>query len=62
MKVVPISIALRSVVPGASADPIADFYTGKTPRMPIRYGPGGGYDIYGRLVAEFLPKHLPTGS
>src|SRR5262249_52575736 len=21
--------------------------------------PGGGYDIYGRLVAEFLPRHLP---
>jgi tripartite-type tricarboxylate transporter receptor subunit TctC len=28
-------------------------------RMLIGYGPGGGYDIYGRLVAEFLPRHLP---
>jgi tripartite-type tricarboxylate transporter receptor subunit TctC len=27
--------------------------------MLIGYGPGGGYDIYGRLVAEFLPRHLP---
>ena len=27
--------------------------------MVIGYGPGGGYDIYGRLVAEFLPRHLP---
>jgi tripartite-type tricarboxylate transporter receptor subunit TctC len=41
------------------ADPIADFYRGKTLRMLIGYGPGGGYDIYGRLVAEFLPRHLP---
>jgi tripartite-type tricarboxylate transporter receptor subunit TctC len=37
----------------------ADFYRGKTLRMLIGYGPGGGYDIYGRLVAEFLPRHLP---
>ena len=42
-----------------NADPIADFYRGKTIRMFIGYGPGGGYDLYGRLVAEFLPKHLP---
>ncbi len=38
---------------------MADFYRGKTLRMLIGYGPGGGYDIYGRLVAEFLPRHLP---
>src|SRR6188768_4597285 len=47
-----------SVVP-AQAEPIEDFYRGKTLRMLIGYGPGGGYDIYGRLVAEFLPRHLP---
>src|SRR2546422_4365068 len=49
---------LLSAVP-VRADPIADFYRGKTLRMLIGYGPGGGYDIYGRLVAEFLPRHLP---
>src|SRR5215203_1742338 len=43
----------------AQAQPVADFYRGKTLRMLIGYGPGGGYDIYGRLVAEFLPRHLP---
>src|SRR5205823_7385227 len=47
-----------SAVP-VQAEPIADFYRGKTLRMLIGYGPGGGYDIYGRLVAEFLPRHLP---
>ncbi len=46
-------------VPAANADPIADFYKGKSLRMLIGYGPGGGYDIYGRLVAEFLPRHIP---
>ena len=43
----------------AQAQSVADFYRGKTLRMLIGYGPGGGYDIYGRLVAEFLPRHLP---
>src|SRR4249919_220270 len=43
----------------AQAEPIEDFYRGKTLRMLIGYGPGGGYDIYGRIVAEFLPRHLP---
>ena len=41
------------------AEPLADFYRGKNLRLLIGYGPGGGYDIYGRLVAEFLPRHLP---
>jgi tripartite-type tricarboxylate transporter receptor subunit TctC len=49
---------LATAVP-TRADPVEDFYRGKTLRMLIGYGPGGGYDLYGRLVSEFLPKHLP---
>ncbi len=52
-------VLLLSAASAASADPIADFYAGKTLRMLVGYGPGGGYDLYGRLVAEFLPKYLP---
>ena len=48
-----------SSVIAAAADPIADFYQGKTVRMIIGYGPGGGYDLYGRLAAEFLGKYIP---
>jgi len=60
MKVVPIAMTLLlAAVLVAGADPITDFYSGKTLRMLIGYGPGGGYDLYGRLVAEFLPKQLP---
>jgi len=60
MQRVAIAIALLlSAVSFAAADPIADFYAGKTLRMLVGYGPGGGYDLYGRLVAEFLPKYLP---
>jgi tripartite-type tricarboxylate transporter receptor subunit TctC len=50
---------LIAATPQTKADLIADFYRGKTLRMLIGYGPGGGYDLYGRLVAEFLPRHIP---
>jgi tripartite-type tricarboxylate transporter receptor subunit TctC len=60
LKALPIVVAaMLAFATAARADPIADFYRGKTIRMLIGYGPGGGYDLYGRLVAEFLPKHLP---
>jgi tripartite-type tricarboxylate transporter receptor subunit TctC len=44
---------------GLKAEPIADFYRGKTMKVIIGYGPGGGYDLYGRLAAEFLGRHIP---
>ena len=56
-----LGIALAMLLPPVElqADQVASFYRGKTLRMLIGYGPGGGYDIYGRLVAEFLPRHIP---
>jgi tripartite-type tricarboxylate transporter receptor subunit TctC len=42
--------------PGAGA--ATDFYAGKTINLYIGYGPGGGYDTYGRLVARHLGHHL----
>lgn len=41
------------------ADPIADFYKGKTLRIVIGYAAGGGYDLYGRVFAEHFGKYLP---
>jgi tripartite-type tricarboxylate transporter receptor subunit TctC len=41
------------------ADEIANFYQGRTIRLVIGYGEGGGYDVYGRLAAEFLGRHIP---
>jgi tripartite-type tricarboxylate transporter receptor subunit TctC len=48
-----------ATISAAQADPVADFYQGKTVRVIIGFGPGGGYDIYGRLAAEFLSKYIP---
>jgi tripartite-type tricarboxylate transporter receptor subunit TctC len=46
-------------LPAAAQDAIADFYKGKTLRIVIGYGPGGGYDIYGRVFAEHFGRYLP---
>ena len=43
----------------AQADGLADFYKGKQVTLVVGYGPGGGYDIYGRIVAQFLGKYIP---
>lgn len=36
-----------------------DFYKGKTVRFIVSSPPGGGYDLYSRLLARHLPKHIP---
>jgi tripartite-type tricarboxylate transporter receptor subunit TctC len=53
-----VLLALASTVT-AAADPVADFYRGKTITLIIGSGEGGGYDINGRLTAAFLSKHIP---
>lgn len=43
----------------AAADSVADFYKGKVVAITVGYGPGGGYDLYARIVARHLGKHIP---
>ncbi len=38
---------------------VADFYRGKTIRLVIGYGTGGGYDVYGKFFARYLGEHIP---
>jgi len=35
------------------------FYDGKTITYIVATKPGGGYDTYARLIAEYMEKHLP---
>jgi tripartite-type tricarboxylate transporter receptor subunit TctC len=37
----------------------ADFYQGKTLIVVIGYSVGGGYDLYARVLARHLGKHIP---
>src|SRR4051812_22429706 len=43
----------------AQAQQGADFYKGKTVTYIVATAPGGGYDTYGRLVAEYMQRYLP---
>lgn len=45
----------------ACADAVVDFYRGKTVQLVLGYGPGGGYDVYARIVARYLGKYIPGG-
>jgi len=41
------------------ADTVADFYKGRQLNLVVGYGPGGGYDVYARLIARHLGRYVP---
>jgi tripartite-type tricarboxylate transporter receptor subunit TctC len=43
----------------ASAEPVADFYRGKTISLYVGFPPGGGYDLYSRVFAPYFSRHIP---
>ena len=43
----------------AQADPVADFYRGKTITLITGYSAGGGFDLYSRIIANYLGKYIP---
>jgi tripartite-type tricarboxylate transporter receptor subunit TctC len=54
-----IGVAAALCAAGARADAVEDFYNGRTVTVYIASGPGGGYDAYGRLLAQFLVARIP---
>ena len=63
-KISPIAIAgslalassVLALMPAAAQGPSL---AGKNVTMVIGFGPGGGYDAWGRVVARYIGKHLP---
>jgi tripartite-type tricarboxylate transporter receptor subunit TctC len=43
----------------AVADPVAEFYKGKTVSLVVGHEVGSGYDVYGRVLARHLARHIP---
>ena len=43
----------------AMAQTVADFYRGKSIELDINVSVGGGYDLYARMVARHMGKHIP---
>ena len=54
------AIVITTLVPQAARaqDPAA-FYAGKAIDLQIGYSVGGGYDLYGRLLARHIGRHIP---
>lgn len=44
---------------GVAADPVEDFYKGKTITFVIGYPTGAGYDVYARLLGNHMTRYIP---
>src|SRR5437667_11544892 len=43
----------------APAETPEDFYRGKRLTLTVGYGPGGGYDVFARLLARHIGRLIP---
>ncbi|MGO4350332.1 Bug family tripartite tricarboxylate transporter substrate binding protein [Rhizobium sp. RAF36] len=59
MAAIGLGAGLALVTGSAFAQEGPDFFNGKTVNYIVATAPGGGYDTNGRLVAQFMQKHLP---
>jgi tripartite-type tricarboxylate transporter receptor subunit TctC len=53
------TIGLLAVAAPVRAQDVTGFYRGKQIALVIGYGPGGGYDLYARLLGRFIGAHIP---
>jgi tripartite-type tricarboxylate transporter receptor subunit TctC len=53
-----LAVALNAA-PAAAQDSVAAFYQGKQVTIVIGSSVGGVYDLYGRLMARHMGKHIP---
>ena len=54
-----MSAALLLVATPLAAEPVADFYRGKTINLLIGTSTGNDYDFRARLIARHMPRHIP---
>jgi tripartite-type tricarboxylate transporter receptor subunit TctC len=53
------SLLLSAGQAAFGAEDVASFYQGRAVSMIVGYSPGGGFDIYARLLARYLGDHIP---
>lgn len=56
---VAVVLTALTTVATAYAQTPADFYKGKNIELYIGYSVGGGYDLYARVLARHIGKHIP---
>src|SRR6476646_5048867 len=54
-----VSAAVLAAVLAAHAQPVADFYRGKSIEFLVGGAAGGGYDIATRTIALHIGRHIP---
>jgi tripartite-type tricarboxylate transporter receptor subunit TctC len=54
-----IAVVCVALSAPARAQSVADFYKGRNLDLYIGYSVGGGYDLYARMLARYLGKHIP---
>ena len=54
-----VAFILASLPLAAPAQTAAEFYKGKTVSLYIGFSAGGGYDLYARMLARHMGKHIP---
>src|SRR5215207_9355512 len=53
------TVLLAALPMAAAAETPAEFYKGKQVSLYIGYSVGGGYDLYARMLARHMSKHIP---
>jgi tripartite-type tricarboxylate transporter receptor subunit TctC len=59
MRVIFGTVLLISTLSAAHAQDLAAFYKSRNLNMEIGYSAGGGYDVYARMLARHIGKHIP---
>src|SRR5215212_9016493 len=54
-----VAVFAVSAIATVHAQGPASFYKGKNVDLMIGYSVGGGYDVYARLIARHMGKHIP---
>jgi tripartite-type tricarboxylate transporter receptor subunit TctC len=59
LAIVVLIIITLVAAPQVHAQTVEEFYKGKRLTLTVGYGPGGGYDVFARLLARHFGKYLP---
>ena len=55
-----VAAAIIAALPATAwAQTPAEFYKGKNVDLMVGYSAGGGYDVYARMIARYIGKHIP---
>jgi tripartite-type tricarboxylate transporter receptor subunit TctC len=59
VRVVAVAMTIVAACGSASGQSAADFYKGRNVDLYIGYSVGGAYDLYARILARHIGKHIP---